>query len=539
MKYRFLITAFFLSIGLSPSLLAIDFGNRAMLQFYPYEEWSVTNPSWTGNPFDLIATVTFTHTGGATHTTEMFYDGGNLWKWRFSASLTGNWSFTTSSSETGLDGHTGTLTVSVNPNVKGYLTAVGPGNDKWGWSTTGDAFTPQYVMYFEEVVPYFNNTIQIDADIQEFVVEHGFSGFILSGIAGRWFDYDKATAEVDNNAENPDPNTFSAVEDVITRTYLAGGSTHLWMWGDQQRGQTPINITTVEGGINGTADRRLQRYLAARLGAIPGWSMGYGFDLQEWVNLPQLEDWRNYVQSQMGWFHFLGGRFGGPTTGTNHTPGIAWNTAMEYSSWQHHKPAYSTLVGAMQAVSGHPSFTEDRFRIRNSTRVKDFAQDGSDTRQYLWRTAIVGGMAAIWGNLWNVGNGGKSDPYPNKTQIKTYSTFWNDNNRLLPGMERANGLTTDPNTRILKTLDNQNFVAYRENATTIQIDLSAAPMPLQVVAVNTLNAYQEINLGVLPAASQVITLPENADWALAIGSTTITSCPSPNGNCFGVQVQIN
>ncbi|RMF64766.1 MAG: hypothetical protein D6746_01240, partial [Bacteroidetes bacterium] len=27
----------------------------------PYLEWSVENPTYSGNPFDLVATVTFTH----------------------------------------------------------------------------------------------------------------------------------------------------------------------------------------------------------------------------------------------------------------------------------------------------------------------------------------------------------------------------------------------------------------------------------------------------------------------------------------------
>ena len=40
-------------------------------------EWGFDNPSYTGNPFDLMAAATFTHTaGGEQIATELFYDGG-------------------------------------------------------------------------------------------------------------------------------------------------------------------------------------------------------------------------------------------------------------------------------------------------------------------------------------------------------------------------------------------------------------------------------------------------------------------------------
>ena len=55
---------------------------------------------------------------------------------------------------------------------------------------------------------------------------------------------------------------------------------HLWTWGDEQRHMTPARW-----GINGNVDRATpERYIAARLGPLPGWTMGYGFDLDEWVN---------------------------------------------------------------------------------------------------------------------------------------------------------------------------------------------------------------------------------------------------------------
>ena len=41
---------------------AADLGNKTGNMWAPYKEWSISNPTYSGNPFDLIASVTFTHT---------------------------------------------------------------------------------------------------------------------------------------------------------------------------------------------------------------------------------------------------------------------------------------------------------------------------------------------------------------------------------------------------------------------------------------------------------------------------------------------
>jgi hypothetical protein len=81
----------------------------------PFLEWSLPNPSWEGNPFDLEASATFTHQeSGEWRTTPMFFDGGNAWKFRFTATRTGTWSVRTSSVDLDLDNRRGTITVQAN-----------------------------------------------------------------------------------------------------------------------------------------------------------------------------------------------------------------------------------------------------------------------------------------------------------------------------------------------------------------------------------------------------------------------------------------
>ena len=53
-----------------------------------------------------------------------------------------------------------------------------------------------------------NNPRLIDKKIEEFFVEHGFNGFHLPVIGGRWFDINAATDRVSATMSEPDPRTF-------------------------------------------------------------------------------------------------------------------------------------------------------------------------------------------------------------------------------------------------------------------------------------------------------------------------------------------
>ncbi len=221
----------------------------------------------------------------------------------------------------------------------------------------------------------------IREDIREFFHDHGFNGFHVPVMEPEaWFD-----------GNNPNLETFRKLDTLITTVHQAGGIVHFWLWGDESRGLVP------RGGINSETDKRLQRYIAARLGPLPGWSAGYGFDLDEWVTAPQLAEWHRYMQAHLGWFHFLGGRPEGPNQGTGHSTWYTWNLPLDYSSYEHHRPTYEVYVAALEEVPGQPVISEDRFRIRDEGRSKDYTPE--DTRRGLYHSTLAGGVANIWGNL--------------------------------------------------------------------------------------------------------------------------------------------
>jgi hypothetical protein len=467
-------------------------------QQWVYAEWSLDVDSYPGNPFDVVAVVTFEHQeSDEIRRTEMFYDGGNTWKFRFTGTQPGEWRFSSQSSSPALNGLKGTVMVTPNPGARGFVTDYG---EKWGWSGTGEVFVPQLVMY--KLPFYFHNQpALVDADIEEFLNRHGFNGFHVPNIGGGWFDMERIDGRINAGMADPDFRTFEALEMLIPKVHAAGGMVYIWVWGDEARRQTPIGLA---GGINGPVDRRLQRYIAARLGPLPGWTMGYGFDLWEWVNGPQLTTWRDYMYSHMGWPHLLGAR-----ASKNRLDQLS--EAMDYSGYEQHRPNYATYVETITQRPEKPSFSEDRFRIRNTHPYKDY--DMQMTRRGLYHSAMAGGVANIWGNLDGSTHERGSAPYPNPEWIKTYATFFED--RFRQDLERCNSLTDGV---CLQRSDHTAFIFYKEDTDSLLFDLTQMQGSQPAVAVDTQRPYAELDLGTFSPSQQVWAAPHASDWIIAVGS---------------------
>lgn len=473
-----------------------------------YEEWNVESVSYTGNPFDVVAVVTFEHQASdEVRRTEMFYAGENSWKFRFTATQPGEWTFTSQSDIAALNGLSGSVNVSPNPAGLGFVTHF---DEKWGWSGTGEVFVPQLTMY---KFPFFfyNKPEMVDADIEEFLTRHGFNGFHVPNIAGGWFNMEGINGKVNTGMTNPDMRTFEALELLITKVYAHGGMVHIWLWGDESRSQASVNLA---GGINGPVDRRLQRYIAARLGPLPGWSMGYGFDLWEWVDGPQLTAWHDYMDDHLGWPHLMGAR-----SSKNELNQLS--ETLDYSGYEQHRPDYNTYVETITERPQKPSFSEDRFRIGNNHPYKDY--DMQMIRRGLYHSTMAGGVANIWGNLVGSTHERGSSPYPNPEWIKTYSTFFAD--RFSRDVQRCPDLTDG---LCLRRPTNRHYVFYQENSDAIRMDLSGMDGSQPGVAVDAKKAYAEISLGSLDAKDQTWTAPYASDWVIAVGDYGATSEPDPD-----------
>jgi len=143
-------------------------------------------------------------------------------------------------------------------------------------------------------------------------------------------------------------------------------------------------------GLNGRAEQRFQRYIAACLGPIPGWTLGHGYGLWEWVEAKELAAWYSYMHEHLEWKRMLSGRV--------HQHGMPldqYYEEMDYSGYESHRPDYENLRYDNRTSAEKRSFQEARFRIRRFQQYHEKDYDLEITRRGLWYSALARGVANI------------------------------------------------------------------------------------------------------------------------------------------------
>ena len=475
-------------------------------------EWQAEVLYHSGNPFDVAATVTFIHKDtGLKRTTQMFYDGLKQWRFRFVGTQAGQWQFVSRSKTPGLNGLTGAIRVTENPNpqIKGFVRTVG---NKFAVQIREASDLRAYVFnvymsrikhpaYLDE---FGSDLAEVEKKTRGYFADAKANGFeiIFIHVNNNWFKLG-VREHLKHKSQNPDPTAFAVLEKIIRTVHKLGGRVHIWAWGDESRKWTPIGVP---GGINGKADRRLQRYIAARLGPIPGWTMGYGFDLHEWTNIEQLNSWAAYLHENLGWQHLLCAR-GHVLKGRhniNSYDGFGRNVPLKTTS---HGPAdYDEILDDLNGDKNKPHFYEERHSYKRS----GFNLDMDGTRRLLWWETMTGGMGGFFGFY------PKSPyPYPNPEQLRTHYTFWHKKVRFLLDMQPANKLADAG--YVLRSTSKWHYVFYNEDASFMKLNLNGAAGKLTAVAVDTKKAYREIDLGTLESKVQQWKALYRSDWAIAIG----------------------
>ncbi|QXD16197.1 DUF5060 domain-containing protein [Rhodocaloribacter litoris] len=490
----------------------------------PYLEWEVENPSYSGNPFDLVATVTFTHSAsGATHTTEMFYDGGDTWKWRFTGTEVGTWTFESASADAELDGLSGTVTINPNPDTEayGFVTEYESAtHTKWARQKGNDgeieAFVPQFRMGFEKKNSFNWSSAEIDGYLDQWMTSEGFNGVFVF-MAGYWVDINATGADFTNN--DPDMDSFRVLEEIITKVYARGGVVHIWYNGDCKRSQC-VEAGFGEAGASTIGEQRLLRYIAARLGPLPGWIMGYGYDLHEFADVTELNGWGTYLREHMGWQHPLGARDQGENINYTFWPGADWYSR---GNW-FNGVDYNATVAVIESDPTVPHSFDERWY---ASRMDEESQ-----RRQLWTLVMAGGVSAIWG--WD--GSYKRDPYSNPHWFKTHFVFWE--NRFLNDMEPCSELSDG---YCLGDPARASFVFYKEETDQIQGDLTGVLGQLDVVFVDTKAPYVEVDGCEATAGLNVWELPYVSDWAVAVGTFgggTSSSKASRASDCSQLPVEL-
>jgi hypothetical protein len=489
-----------------------DFGDRAGVMWETIE-WNIESMRHSGNPFDVWAKVIFDHTqSGQQRTTEMFYDGNGAWRFRFTGTREGKWTFKTSSDVPALDGRAGLVNITRNPdkNIRGFLTHVGnkyaiqvkDETDLRGYLFNAYMGRVRHPAYLDDFGP---DVGQAQKKALAYLAEARRNGceIIFLHINNNWFKLGVREHNKHDSAE-PDPATFTLLEAIIRTIHRAGGRVHIWAWGDESRKWTPKGVP---GGINGAADRRLQRYIAARLGPLPGWTMGYGFDLHEWTNTKHLNAWAQYLHEHMGWQHLLcarGHRLDGPSNISSYD---GFGRAVPVATTAHGPRDYEEIVEDLKGDTTEPHLYEER----HSYKRDRFKLDMDGTRRLLWWESMAGGMGGFFGFYPN-----SPHPYPNPEQLRTHYTFWHTKNRFRLDMQTTEDRGDD--VYVLFCPSRRHYIFYSEDASSIRMKLLAMSGALPAVAVDTKKEYSEIDIGTLSTEEHIWKAPYRSDWAVAVGS---------------------
>jgi len=487
-----------------------ELATRTGVLWAPYQSWTLTLSGVEGNPFDVVANAAFDHAdGGARHVTQLFYEGDGRWTFRFTGTRTGRWTVTTSSDHAALDGWRGEVVVEPNPDPKaqGFLTTAG-GRFAAPVDEAGALAARQYHVYIDAATrnslsDYPTEPRERDAAIDAILDDvdaHGMDALFVAVNHG-WFAFG-AESYADHDSVDPSLTSFAVLEALILRAHARGLSVHIWAWGDEERRWTPIGV----GGIDGEADRRLQRYIAARLGPLPGWTMSYGFDLDEWVTPEQARAWWAHLHDHLGWPHLLMARESASTVDDPARIFRFEGAKLDVfsSDERPQRDFYAAAVAALEA-SDLPVLFERRF-----VHTRDGVWDMDTTRRAIWQFTLAGGVGAVWGPLWD-----GSRPYPEPAQLRTHRTFWAE--RWSLDLERPPEPIDLAYGYVLRDAAGTRTVVYAEATATVRLDLAPMAGAAPAVAVDTRLPYAEIAIGPLAPAVTAWTAPYASDWVVAVG----------------------
>ena len=501
------------------SAAGLDLGER-QTQVWVTQEWSFSGVETEGNPFDLEATVKFEHKGtGAIHITPMFYDGDGKWLYRFTPTFRGHWRFRIRSDHPLLNGHTGGIKVGKNAihRPRGFLTHVGSriaemnqdARDLDGYEFNvfmdQEAFSPR--------IDAFGNDPESAVETAMAYLDHAkANGFeiIFISVYHNWFDFG-SLRHSDHESVDPDLETFRVLEALIQAVYQAKGRVHIWAWGDESRKQTPVGLP---GGVNGEVDRRLQRYIAARLGPLPGWTIGYGFDLHEWTNEAEVNAWADSLNTWSGWPHLLAAR--GLVLEGDHTfrsyGSFGREDGVETSNGG--PTDFAELRGMMVSDRGRPHLLEERHTFNRS----GFDLDMDGTRRLLWRKSMAGGVGGFFGFYGASSPAFRGRPYPDVEQIKTHYTFWHKAASMLDSVVDTTLIEAKVAPGFgLRNRDRSKHILYYEDERQLYVDLKKMKAPSRAIVIDTKLPYEPYKVVEWRPGLHVFSAPYESDWAIAVG----------------------
>jgi hypothetical protein len=498
------------TVGFLVLILALGGVHSARAQqqvgLYQVHELSFTATGSYGNPYlDASLSATFTGPSQQTLTIDGFWDGGNIWRVRMAPTALGTWTYTTSSSDPGLNGQNGSF-VAVGSSSRGHVRV-----------STAYPFTFEY----SDGTPFFwlgdtnwdwchLSTRFDDGSFQNWIDTRADQGYTLvqgTLVPARVFGSPRYQGQneggqVYNNFTNEsiNPDYFKWMDDRVEYIMDQGLALAFWfMWsGDYHH------------GMSGAKFRRFIRYVVSRYTA---YNVIWGvMGEYEEASASETRSAGSYTKSVDPYQHPL----------TTHTLDT---TADDFDNedWIdfHGQQSWS------QNVSGYNERARsDRSDGKPVIQMEICYEDegcGEIPRRAGW-AFLTGGGFFTYGQkniAWDKPANWSSHLHrPQGEQMAHVRAFWEPIEWW--SMSPDNSLV---NNGFALAQEGQEYVVYLPNGGSVRVDLSAASGELSAEWFNPRNG-ETISAGMVSGGgNRNFTAPDGNDWVLHIGGAPPDSTP--------------
>ncbi|GEM_PF-1306362 len=378
--------------------------NTAQARLHGVHEIELTGSPPVGNPFDIPVSVIFTSPSGASGaiTVDAFFDGSNLWKARAYITETGNWSWSSSSTQDpALNGLTGTFTA-VASGLGGMLRKH-PLNPRQLSDETGKTFlniSDTAYRLFSPDIPFDTFTRYVEDDISLGITSlraggcGGYAGWAPSVLTsdGRYDRSNWCWDETDTSQF--DLSKFRSTDERLEwlLNNHPGMYIQLILFGKND------NVGSQWFALSSQDRNRIMDYQIARWGAFPQLFFLVVNDTR-FVDRPLSQDMvreiGNYFAANDTWKHLISA---GPKR-REPNPFVLPSDLAQWHSYIHEEK-YSdidaTKIDEYKNFPVHLYYGEDWYE-QSATPVTDPANPDYYQRRLFWSSLLSGGSAAYGG----------------------------------------------------------------------------------------------------------------------------------------------
>ena len=464
---------------------------------------SYHNSSWSGNPYDLNFTGTFTHaTSGRTLTQFGFYAGDNTWKLYFMPDELGNWTFTTSSSDPDLNNKSGSFTC-VSSGLPGKLIAQGK-----RWKNSDGKFVSPIML---PSGPYIRgNSLGITSAFVNWAKNTAGAQIIGTTLLNFKGDKNYTHSQEDrmylDSAEGVEFYQPSWDRSNLFYDYLRDSEMghYILIFSDDGSNPNKHGITA-----NSAAELRLFKYLVARFAPYPMVIWDSGIDIGETRDNSWINNFVAWFHDNDPWKHPIASRTGGGSGGIHPAEADYYSDGFKDTAF------YNNFINAWNKRSVPTAYT-DRWR-ENGSR----GGPPDDLRKSVWESAVAGGQA-----LYITANedfGYLEDTYATDLEVapqlgyrtKFIDTQINNFGQLNP----ANELILSGSNVRLAANPGEEYLVYLGSGGSTKIDLSGAPsVSFEIVWLNPKTGIVQTSSNVNGGGSTTFTSPFSQEAVLLLRS---------------------